>query len=492
MKKVVFQLLIFTALLLPVPFQVSSLVVLAQAGQWAPPLNLFETEGRASEAEVVADSAGTVHVFWAYGAPGAEESGNTQAIYYARKDQTGWSTPLDILVSPGGREARFHSVTIDKAGFLHIVWSGGAALYYSRAYAPEAGSATAWTAPLTLASGTLIAEPAIAVDENGNLYAVWTQGFAGLMFAYSQNGGQRWSTPQVIYRAAQDNELARWGRIAVDQRGRLHVALTYTVRNPANTQERSDPNYLYYLRSDDGGVTWSEPFLVAPEADFGEINVATFETDIVHLVWNGRAGRHGRYHRWSQDGGQSWSSVVEILAPSPENPIGTGGLTGFPTLATDSTGTLHLVSATGRGQYYFSWTAAGWTAPLLISSGVVGGGVTNTTESIEQPSLAIGEGNQLHVVFHDGFERIWYTTAATAAPHQPAISLPTPDMAATLAASPLPTATVAQEPTPVPVRALESTPASTGSPFSPLLVGLLPTLLLLGAFVVFYGARHKR
>ena len=178
---------------------------------WNPPKNLFETTGRASEAEVVTDPSGVVHVFWAYGAPDSGDAGSGQAIYYARLQDGKWSEPVDVLISPGDRVARMHSVAADAAGFLHVVWSGANAIFYSRAYSREAGSAGGWIAPAALTSGVPVEEPALAVGPADTLCAVWTQAGTGLMFVRSEDGGQNWSEPQVIFPAGGVDELARLG-----------------------------------------------------------------------------------------------------------------------------------------------------------------------------------------------------------------------------------------------------------------------------------------
>lgn len=425
------------------------------SGDWSAPLNLFATTGRASEVEVVSDPSGTVHVFWAYEAPEAEESGSHQAIYHTSHTDGFWSSAVDVLVSPGDRVARMHSVVSDEGGYLHIAWSGGNGIYYSRAYAPKAGSAQGWSPPTSLVSGVNALEPDIATNGKNNLCVVWSQARAGLMLARSDDGGKNWSQPQPAFLATSDTELARWGRVAVDEAGRLHMVLTHTIRDPDVSPEREDPNFLYYLRSDDGGDTWTEPYLVVDSPDFGEVNVATFGGDVVHLAWNGRAGRHGRYHRWSADGGQTWSAISEVVAPAPESAIGTGGLTGFPAIVVDATGVLHLVSATGGGDYYFRWAEGQWSAPVLISPGLDGAGVTGISRSLEQPSVALSEGNLLHAVFHDGFQRIWHTMQQVDAPHEEPRLLPTAAPDATITpTSPSPPGPTATSPTSV------STPSS--------------------------------
>lgn len=460
---------------------------------WTPPSNLFETEGRASEAEVVADPFGAVHVFWAYGAPDAEEEGWGQAIYYTRLHDGVWSEPVDVLVSPGGRPARMPSAAADSDGVLHVVWSGGNALFYSRAYAPEAGAAMAWTTPEALAIGVAASEPAVAVGPDDALFAIWSQARAGLIFARSDDGGQNWSAPQVIYQADRDNELARWGRIAVDGAGRIHAVLTYTVDDPTANAGRIT-NLLYYLRSDDQGATWTEPRLMTPEPDFGEISVATFGEDTVHVVWNGRAGRHGRYHRWSQDGGEAWSAIDEVIAPAPANPIGNGGLTGFPALATDADGALHMVTTAVQGNFYLRWQDGVWTSPVLITPGLDGNGVTRTANSLEQPSIAISQGDQLHAVFHDGFERIWHTSRQIDAPYQPPQAAPTraPASAAEPTAGPATPVTASPTPAPSLPVAAQAPPPATSPSYVPILAGVAPAVLLIGVVVLMVGARRRQ
>lgn len=464
------------------------------AGVWMPPFKLFETEGRASEAEVVSDPFGMVHVFWAYGEPGAEDKGEAEAIYYTRRENDAWTEPIDVLISPGGRGARMHSVAVDGDGYLHIVWSGGNALLYSRAFTLEAGTAHGWIPPQALTFGVSVSEPALAIAPDNTLYAVWTQANRGLMFIRSEDGGHNWSTPQIIYQADRDNELARWGRIATDQKGRLHVVLTYTLNDLEARYGRTDAMQLYYLRSDDRGATWSEPFLVTPEPDFGEINVVTFGEDTVHLVWNGRAGRHGRYHRWSGDGGKTWSDTLEVLSPAPQNPLGTGGLTGFPALTTDAIGVLHMVSTTGGGDYYFRWSNGIWSSPSLISPGLDGSGVTKTDNSLEQPSITISQGNQLHAVFHDGFERIWYTDSRIDAPAQSPQVLTTPELTSTVthADNAMIVTTGIPEPTPLPILFDRLVPPTSRSPLTSIWAGALSAILLAGLVFMAHSIRRKQ
>ena len=453
------------------------------ASDWTPPLALFETTGRASEPELVVDAAGVVHVFWAYGSPENEADATLQAIYYARQQQGIWSEPVDVLVSPDGRGARMPAVALDQQGYLHLAWSGGDSIYYSRAYAPEAMTPQAWSEPIAFTLYVAAFEPAIVAAGN-HLYLLWTEAGNGLVLARSMDGGRRWNSPQTIFAAPGAQELARWGRLAVDDAGRLHVTLSL-VRSSDVVAARRDPIYLYYLRSEDGGDTWTDPWLITPEPDFGEATVVTWGANDVHLLWNGRAGTHGRYHRASADGGQTWSEIETVVPPGA--PLGLGGLTGFPAVVVDAQGNLHLVSTSDPQNYYTHRHRGLWTQPLLISAGLDGLGVTGESRNMEMPSLALGLGNRLHAVFHDGQERIWYTSRLLldlpAVPRQPLPTV-TPTIVHQPAAAPLPLATA----TPIPTFSLAAPPPPP-SPYLALLLGLFAAAALL-SLIVFIRARR--
>jgi hypothetical protein len=102
-------------------------------------------------------------------------------------------------------------------------------------------------------------------------------------------------------------------------------------------------------------------------------------------------------------------------------------------MAFDSRGTLHLALAVGKGIYSLVWDGSGWSEPTLVSQGSIG------LTSIEQPSLAIARGNQVHVAWEDDFSRVWYTGSVAAAPQTAAQGI-----------APPPTPVAAITPTPIP------------------------------------------
>ncbi|MDX1614005.1 MAG: sialidase family protein [Candidatus Promineifilaceae bacterium] len=450
---------------------------------------LFETRGRASEAEVVSDREGTVHVFWSAQPPDDSVGSRIDSIYTVRLADGLWSSAVDILVSPEGRVARNHSVAVDNDGYLHIAWSGGNAIYYSQAHVSRSLDPSAWTEPYLLSGGQNHLEPDIAVGNAGQVYVVWTQSGSGLRLAISGDGGRSWDGPRTIFEAPGGSELARWGRLSVDAAGRLHVGLTHVVSN-SSEEGPSELNHLYYLRSDDGGLSWTSPFRVETEPDYGELNLTTFG-DTVHLVYNGRAYLEGRYHRWSSDGGVTWSPAETIVAPDSGESAGQGGLNGFPALVVDRQGTLHVVASADAGVFYLYLQNGNWSQPELISPAIAGTGLTGRTRSLEQPAVALASGNMLQAVFHDGFERIWYTSGTLDLAEEPEAAYVPEDVAGESVEPTVTQAPVLGEasPTTVPSTLLAGEPPAQET-FSPLLFGILMAFVLLA--IVVLGSRRGR
>jgi hypothetical protein len=114
---------------------------------------------------------------------------------------------------------------------LHLAWSGGTQgeIYYTRALADQAGSASGWL-PAKQVSDSAASWPQIAQDYSGRifiLYAVPLNEGRGLYLAYSEDGGENWSAPTLVFDAAAAGwEMVDHPTLAVDLSGALHAAWT--------------------------------------------------------------------------------------------------------------------------------------------------------------------------------------------------------------------------------------------------------------------------
>ena len=121
-------------------------------------------------------------------------------IKYARFDGTTWTKPNDIYVAGSG--IRNISTFVDKQGILHIAWAEGLVgpAYYTYAPANNALSAQDWAKPIQI------------------------------------------------------NVPARTVHLRVDSKGVFHMLYI----------DQTEESGVYYIRSEDKGMTWSEPAMVRP------------------------------------------------------------------------------------------------------------------------------------------------------------------------------------------------------------------------------------
>ena len=402
-------------------------VATAQTGDggWSQPVLLFKisdaTDGAITVPVVVAGKDGSVHVFWQYQVPEAAGQPAHAAIYYTRWDGKSWSKPVDLVDAP---TLHLSSAAIDRNGYLHLMWQGTLGrLFYARAREGDATSASKWTRPVPV--DTAYVNGQIVADSRGWLHRVYARhGQLGTYYQVSKDGGATWSFPVNVARTSNEQSAADFVRVAATESGILHVVWTeFTL--PSGWP----PTGVYYSRSGDGGKTWSPPVELAGPG-YDQINVAVAGDTTVHVAWNGMAGVGNRYHRWSSDGGRTWSAVSQVVT-------GGGGTEGPPQLAVDSAGNLHMLTTSDGRVWYDSWQGGGWAAPQYVPSGDEGpipplaSPVDVKVRHIEQATMDIGLGNRLDAVFWDqrvqqGVTYVWYTTKTVGAPGLSPAAFPVP------------------------------------------------------------------
>jgi hypothetical protein len=369
-------------------------------------------------------------------------------------------------VSPDGALADDPALALDSAGVLHVAWRGSE-IYYSRAHVSQAGETTGWSRPETLSEGGG-SQPALVAARGGTVDLVYARPDGEIAYRSSNDGGRTWAAPSTISNTMGTNSAAAAPRIAADQSGRLHVVWT-EFQLPAAWP----PTGTFYTRSVDGGITWTPPLRFAG-VGYGQTDVLAAGTGEVHLMWHAQALIGENWHRWSRDGGQTWSLPREIT------PKLKTGFSGFTVGALDSAGVLNLVSVGGgrRGRaqdvYYVAWDGSAWSEPTPISQRAIG------KLSVESPWITVGGGNRLHAVYEDDFQRIWYTSRLSNAPSVPLEPVPTPAPAPT---SVRPATSATRVSLVAPPAAVSVASGDEPLTLHPLLVGALGPLVLVGAIL---------
>jgi hypothetical protein len=365
---------------------------------WAEPILLFSGKGTIYDPTIVADQEGGLHAFWRWVEPDTEATGY-ELLYYSYWDGVTWSFPIDIVA---GKTVNGPSAVVDRMGVIHLIWQGDEnRLYYSQALVGEAISAHAWRKPVVI--GLSSPHSQIALDDTGKLHVVYPgPNISELYYLASSDGGDTWSLPTNIALMTTGRSLANFARMSIGDDGAIHVVWT-EFQSP----DAWPPVGLFYARSTDGGITWSEAIELAG-GGYNQVNVAVVGDKAVHVVWNGQAGVHGRYHRWSADGGRTWSPTLELKSSRHD------GSTGVPPLAVDSSGNLHTLIIDNGCVVHLAWQDEHWTEPVCVSQWASG-----TSIFTEEQDMTISGGNWIRAIFWDGRHRLWYTARQVDTPDIP-------------------------------------------------------------------------
>lgn len=409
---------------------------------WGQPIRLSDPAFQTWPPAITSDKAGNVYAMWSQTTPETSIIGEGDTLYFMFWNGQQWSTPIDVLVTPGNQAAEYPDLAVTPDGWLHAIWGTGglnSRLMYSRSPACCANNTRNWTEPVMIGSPINLTS-AIVVDYAGNLNVVYPANDTGnIIFRRSLDSGITWSQPVEISSGKQKkDEYSAYPRLAVDLRGRIHVVWTI-MPYPGR--------FVMYSRSDDGGKTWSVPYIVDKYDPnvynelYGPIliDVETVGNDQVHLIWDGSPTVE-RHHKWSSNGGLSWNRESTLI---PE--VTGGGRALWNDMASDSSGNLHVVSL--KQPWHAYWDGSKWSRSTAI-------GQTSYAEDLR---ITCTLGNQLHVVWLEVFAGensiVWYVRGDTSAPvYTPAPllrpSTPTPFFSKTLSTI-MPTFTPSPSPTPL-------------------------------------------
>lgn len=398
------------------------------------------------------------------------------ALRYAVWREGRWSRPATVLVAPQGKAEEPALAVVGER--LHALWTGNnGEIFYSRAFVRDANAQNAWRPAALVGPQLGSSTPVLVADLLGRLhgiYAVPLNEERGLYYIRSDDGGETWTSPQRIF----DAVAARWARVLHPTLAVDEQGVIHVAWVRAPLPGYGAPEGLYYAASKDEGQSWTAPFVLAEGAfDWPQLQ-ATYAGQ-VHVFWTELSGNRHRYHRWIE--GETWTLPARV--PGFER------LTGPVGLAADGQGGLHLAAliADDVGQpavLYTTWNGTRWGERELVrlERRLVPDALAGAALSLELPL------GRLDLVFRALDLEAETPRAALFAMSRnipPVLTLPAPAFAPPPTPTPTPGPTPTATPTPLPtVNPSPPVPSVPVLAVGPLLLPFTAVLGLGGALLL--------
>jgi hypothetical protein len=269
-------------------------------------------------------------------------------------------------------------------------------IYYTWAPADQAYIAAQWLPPRNVGYGYF---SRLAIDSQGELHLLITENVPSsacnvcfhIYYLRSDDDGITWSQPVDI-------SLFQTGaakpQIIIDKQDNLHVI--WEAGKGGDLGQLSDPTTVMYTVSFDRGNTWTKPYRFPLMSGEQAKNIALglYSKDKLIVAWLSVPDNQ-IYYQTSQNQGRSWSQAQPISG------VWGASVTALDdyTMATDSAGNVHFVFV-GRtteteedihNLVHMTWDGLAWSTPDQIAA--------YTGDVPEWPRISISHGNILNVVW---------------------------------------------------------------------------------------------
>jgi hypothetical protein len=236
--------------------------------------------------------------------------------------------------------------------------------------------------------------PSLAVDLSGNLHLVWHEGanpnYYITYYMRSTDGGVTWTTAKRI---TSNVGFSQNPAIAVDASGNPHLVWDDFI---------SGNREICHMKSTDKGATWTpNKRLTTNSGSSVYPAIAIDASDYLHVVWEEYSpGNFEVYYTKSMSKGTTWTTNKRLTW--------TPGGSYMPSIAADPDGNLHVAweenTPSGFEVFYkrSSNIGATWTANKRL---------TWNTGSSAYPVIAAGPSGYLHVAWEDntpGNKEVYY------------------------------------------------------------------------------------
>lgn len=259
-------------------------------------------------------------------------------------------------------------LVVDSQGRLHAVWTQISGNQYDLYYAYSDDNGQSWSTPEDIAPSNLpLTGPNIAVDADGFLHAAWNDrrnGATRIYYMRSVDRGDTWETPRDV--SGNQGRDSSAPSLSIDSNRRVHIA--WHIGNPDTD---SDATEVYYVRSGNQGGEFGDPVRLSQgsgHAAWPRFTVEGASGQRVAVAWRDRRRNPDWdvYVAVSEDAGVSFQEHAAIATDDRD---------WDPEALVDASGTIHLtfttfyVSGASPAISYARSLNGGqsWNTPVVLS-----------------------------------------------------------------------------------------------------------------------------
>lgn len=182
-------------------------------------------------------------------------------LQYARFDGRSWSVPNDIYITRPFLPIKNIAASLAPNGRLYIMWPEGdnGPVYFSSAPVLETMSASDWEAPYRVAIRGNRAK--LQIDSKGVFHVLYSQILGqerGVYYVYSEDEGVTWSRSKWLDPDISPEGMPSNLEFVIDEDDGLHATWYYFSVETL----AAGADWVRYVHSLDGGKTWSLPFTI--------------------------------------------------------------------------------------------------------------------------------------------------------------------------------------------------------------------------------------
>lgn len=243
---------------------------------WSSGIFISSTPTPSGNVDLVVDSTGNLNcVFPDYDGFPADDS----QILFSRSTDNGANWTPQSFVMHNSVDSNSPVIAVDDSGNLYCVWSDESSGNFDIRFKRSQDNGVSWIGSrIVVNTWTVSSDPDIAVDNLGNINVVWSESPISdihgdeIYFARSTNQGTSWTYQNI----SNNMGISWWPAITVDSAGNINVFWFDTS---------SGVDEVYYIRSIDGGSTWTSPTIVGNAGSTGNPAITADSAGNLYCIW---------------------------------------------------------------------------------------------------------------------------------------------------------------------------------------------------------------